>query len=129
MTRLAFDPDLDPDTDCQPDSDRCLWTKPHPDLNCLIFMMQVLFPYAARRLRAHLEETYDSAETVADIDLLRQLVSAALVQRLKPERAPTPTSTLLRQLFECGMMAATGSRECCSHFRSRNTSSLTQPQL
>ena len=36
--------------------------------------LQVLFPYAAKRLRAHLEETYGSAETAADIDLLRQLV-------------------------------------------------------
>jgi methionine salvage enolase-phosphatase E1 len=41
---------------------------------------QVLFPYAARRLRAHLEETFESAETAADIDLLRQLVSAAQSQ-------------------------------------------------
>ena len=45
--------------------------------NPTLDMMQVLFPYAARRLRAHLEETYDSDETAADVDLLRQLVSAS----------------------------------------------------
>ena len=34
----------------------------------------MLFPYARQRLRAHLEGTYDSAETQADLDLLRKQV-------------------------------------------------------
>lgn len=38
------------------------------------FVADVLFPYAKARLRSHLEATYDSAETQADLDLLRQQV-------------------------------------------------------
>ena len=37
---------------------------------------QVLFPYAAKRVRQHLEFTYNSEETTADIDLLRKLVGS-----------------------------------------------------
>lgn len=36
------------------------------------FVTDVLFPYARQRLRSHLEATYDSEETQADLQLLRQ---------------------------------------------------------
>jgi methylthioribulose 1-phosphate dehydratase/enolase-phosphatase E1 len=40
------------------------------------FVAEVLFPYARARLRSHLESTFESAETQADLDLLRQLAEA-----------------------------------------------------
>ncbi|KAK9830349.1 hypothetical protein WJX72_011208 [[Myrmecia] bisecta] len=39
----------------------------------ITFVSQTLFPYAARHLLAHLQSTFDSAETQEDIQLLRQL--------------------------------------------------------
>ena len=36
------------------------------------FVADVLFPYARSRLRVHLEESFDSAETQKDIELIRQ---------------------------------------------------------
>ena len=39
-----------------------------------VALPQVLFPYAAERLAAHLEATYESEQTAADIQLLRTLV-------------------------------------------------------
>lgn len=43
------------------------------------FVTEVLFPYAARWLVAHLENTYGSEETQQDIQLLRQLVRAVVL--------------------------------------------------
>lgn len=40
------------------------------------FVADVLFPYAKARLRSHLEENFDAAETQADLELLRQQAAA-----------------------------------------------------
>jgi len=40
------------------------------------FVSDVLFPYARARLRSHLEKTFESVETQADIELLRQQAAA-----------------------------------------------------
>ncbi|KAK9838242.1 hypothetical protein WJX84_006792 [Apatococcus fuscideae] len=42
----------------------------------LSFVADTLFPYAQKHLRSHLEQTWDSLETQADISLLRQQVAA-----------------------------------------------------
>jgi len=36
------------------------------------FVSDILFPYAQARLKSHLEESFDSAETQSDLDLIRQ---------------------------------------------------------
>lgn len=39
----------------------------------ITYVKDVLFPYAAARVRTHLEDTYDSRATQADVELLRRL--------------------------------------------------------
>lgn len=43
------------------------------------FVTQTLFPYARARVAQHLARTFDSEETQADLDLLRQQVCTLLL--------------------------------------------------
>ena len=42
------------------------------------FVAEVMFPYAKKHVRSHLEQTYSSAETHEDIQLIRQQVRAPI---------------------------------------------------
>ena len=39
------------------------------------YVAEVMFPYAKKHARSHLEQTYDTAETKEDIQLVRQQVT------------------------------------------------------
>lgn len=41
------------------------------------YVADVMFPYARAHARSHLEATYDSAETQADVQLIREQVRTA----------------------------------------------------
>ena len=53
----------------------------------------MLFPYAAERLAQHLEATYESEQTAADIDLLRTLVRCISCTQLAARRLVAHAST------------------------------------
>ena len=54
------------------------------------YVTDVLFPYAQQRLRSHLEATFDSEETQADLDLLRQQVPFTKVDKMACSCELTP---------------------------------------
>ncbi len=43
------------------------------------FVTETLFPYARARVAKHLSATYDTEETQADLDLLRQQVQRSVI--------------------------------------------------
>ncbi len=49
------------------------------------FVTETLFPYARTRIKEHLSSSYDTPETQADLELLRQQVTHFLTQFLLHE--------------------------------------------
>jgi methylthioribulose 1-phosphate dehydratase/enolase-phosphatase E1 len=63
------------------------------------FVADILFPYAQARLKSHLEENFDSAETQSDLDLLRQQALADGTPF--PDAASASKEEIINAAVEC----------------------------
>jgi hypothetical protein len=96
------------------------------------FVTETLFPYARHRLRSHLEATFDSEETQADIQLLRLQVRRGAVherhrgrERERGERARVCMSESQRAEREREREREGGERERGEGEREREGSAET----